>query len=66
MTTENGEQQEQEVAWTDLKASDVWGRVKRTSVEKRLAWRYNHQLKYHQAARKEKKNNFWADLWLSC
>ena len=50
MTTENGEQHEQEVAWTDLKVSDMWGWVKRTSVEKCLAWRYNHQLKYHQAA----------------
>lgn len=44
MTTKNGELQEQEVAWTDLKISDMWGWVKRTSVQKCLAWRYNHQL----------------------
>lgn len=33
MTTKNVEQQEQEVAWTDLRVSDMWGVEKRTTVE---------------------------------
>lgn len=64
MTTENGEQREQEVAWTDLKASDMRGWVKGTSVGNRVAWRYSHLPDVRQESVKNRLCWFQMMCWM--
>lgn len=72
MTTENGEQREQEVAWTDLKAADMQAWVKGTTVENPVAWRYSHHLNFQQESTKRSvliptdvPNEVNKQLWLA-